>query len=75
MTALAAAGLVGAAPASAASGLDAAAIDAFLLAQGSPMAGCGARFVAKGDALTVLGRCDGFYKINVLLRGCEPVGE
>lgn len=48
VTALAAAGLVGAAPASAASGLDAAAIDAFLAAQGSPMAGSGATFVAEG---------------------------
>lgn len=31
--------------------------------------------IAKGDAVTVLGTCDGFYKINVLLRECEPVGE
>lgn len=31
--------------------------------------------VAKGDALTVLGRCEGFYKINVLLRDCEPLAE
>lgn len=37
-----------AAPAAAASSLDAAAIDAFLAAQGSPMAGCGATFVAEG---------------------------
>jgi len=38
----------GAAPAAASSALDAAAIDAFLTTQGSPMAGCGATFVAEG---------------------------
>jgi len=38
----------GAAPASASSSLDAATIDAFLAAQGSPMAGSGATFVAEG---------------------------
>ncbi len=38
----------GAAPVSAASSLDAATIDAFLAAQGSPMAGSGATFVAEG---------------------------
>lgn len=42
------AALAGAAPAAAASSLDAAAVDAFLLAQGSPMAGTGATFVAEG---------------------------
>lgn len=35
-------------PAAAASSLDAATIDAFLAAQGSPMTGCGATFVAEG---------------------------
>ena len=42
------AGLAGAAPARAASSLDAATIDAFLAEQGSPMAGTGATFVAEG---------------------------
>ncbi len=40
--------LAGARPAAAASSLDAATIDAFLAAQGSPMTGCGATFVAEG---------------------------
>jgi hypothetical protein len=43
-----AAALAGASPASAASSLDAATIDAFLAAQGSPMVGSGATFVAEG---------------------------
>lgn len=40
--------LLGATPAYAASGLDAATIDAFLAAQGSPMTGSGATFVGEG---------------------------
>lgn len=44
----AAVGLVAAPQARAASSLDAATIDAFLAAQGSPMTGCGATFVAEG---------------------------
>ncbi len=48
LVAAAAAGLAAATPASASSSLDAAAIDAFLSAQGSPMAGSGATFVAEG---------------------------
>jgi hypothetical protein len=42
------AGLAGVAPARASSNLDAVTIDAFLTAQGSPMAGSGATFVAEG---------------------------
>jgi hypothetical protein len=48
LIAAAAALLVLAAPAAASSSLDAATIDAFLAGQGSPMAGCGATFVAEG---------------------------
>lgn len=48
LLAAALAAFVGATPASAASSLDAATIDAFLAEQGSPMTGSGATFIAEG---------------------------